>query len=73
MNEQTKQHLAVGQDVTYVGPDKQNHKGKITTIYSENAARIEWQNGSAVATFSDKGEEGTFHFEQASHKAETKK
>jgi len=69
----TKQYLAVGQEVTFVGPDKHTVKGKITTVYSENSARIEWENGAAVANLSDEKDPGTFHFEQASPKAEHKK
>ena len=69
-----KQYLAVGQDVTFVGPDKKTHKAKISQVYNENEALVVWENGSALATHSDdrKGE-NTFHFEHASPKAEDKK
>jgi hypothetical protein len=67
------QYLALGQDVIFVGPDKQEHKAKITVIYSDDSARVEWSNGSAVADYSDKGAENTFHFEQASPEGGTKK
>lgn len=67
------QHLAPGQEVTYVGSDNKTHKGKITKVYSPDTAHIEWENGSAIADCSDKPEPGTFHFEQASPKAEHKK
>jgi hypothetical protein len=68
------QHLAVGQEVTFVGDDKKNHKGKITMVVNGDVARIEFENGgSATASCSDKPEPGTFHFEQASPKEEHKK
>jgi hypothetical protein len=67
------QHLEVGQDVVFVGPDKHTHKGKITKVYSENEAHIEWANGSAIASHSDKPEPNTFHFGEASTKGEEKK
>jgi hypothetical protein len=63
-------HLAIGQEVTFVGHDKKTHNGKITTLYGADSARIEWDEGAAVADFCDKKEPGTFHFEQASPKAE---
>jgi hypothetical protein len=66
-------HLAIGQEVIFVGSDKKNRKGTITRLYSESEAHIEWDGGSAVAAFSDKNEPGTFHFEQASPKAESQK
>jgi hypothetical protein len=64
------QYLAVGQEVTYVGHDGKSHKAKITACYNDNSARIEWDGGGAVAECSDKKEPGTFHFEQASPKAD---
>ena len=67
------QYLAVGQEVVFVGPDKHKYKGKITIVYSDDEAQITWPNGSAIATYSDRGGEGTFHFEQASPKEEHKK
>jgi hypothetical protein len=67
------QYLEVGQDVVFVGPDKKSNRGKITIIYGPDDVRIEWGNGSAVAKFSDSKEPGTFHFEQASPKAESGK
>jgi len=69
----TQQYLEVGQDVTFVGPDKQSTKAKITVVYSEHEARLEWANGVAIASYSDKGEANTFHFGEASPKAEHKK
>jgi hypothetical protein len=67
------QHLAIGQEVTFTGHDGKKHKGKITQVFNADEAAIAWENGGAVAKFSDKQEEGTFHFEQASPKAESKK
>jgi hypothetical protein len=64
------QYLATGQEVVFVGPDKQSHHGTITIIYGPDDAKIEWPNGMAIAHFSDSNEPGTFHFEQASPKAE---
>jgi len=61
-----KQYLVVGQDVIYVGADKQEQNGKIIEVYSEVDAHIELPNGSAIATLSDSGEENTFYFKQAS-------
>ena len=67
-------YLDVGQEVVFVGIDKKLIKGKITTVYGPDSARIEWSNGSAVADFSsDKNKPHTFHFEQASPKAELTK
>jgi hypothetical protein len=63
-------HLAIGQEVTFVGHDKKTHNGKITQVYGPESAHIELENGSGIADFSDKKEPGTFHFEQASPKAE---
>jgi len=67
-----KQYLQVGQDVTYIGPDKHEVKAKILTVYSDSFARIEWANGSAVAEHSESGKENTFRFEQASSEAKKK-
>jgi hypothetical protein len=67
------QYLEVGQDVTYVGPDKQTQKAKITAVYGEHEARVEWTNGSAIAVYSDKSEPNSFHFGEASTKGEQKK
>jgi len=67
-----QQYLALGQDVIFVGPDKHKHKAKISVIYSDSSARVEWANGSAIAEHSDKGGENTFHFEQASPEGGTK-
>ena len=69
-------HLAIGQEAIFVEGDKKEHKGKITHVYTENAARIEFEGGSAIADFSDKKEPGTFHFNPASEaglKSEHKK
>jgi hypothetical protein len=70
MNDTIHQYLAVGQDVIYVGPDGAI-KAKITAVYGDHDARIEWDNGVAIATHSFEDEPGTFHFEQASPKEET--
>jgi len=67
------QYLAIGQDVIYIGPDKHPHKAKIAIVYSDDSARIEWKNGSAIANRSDSGGENTFHFAQASPEAEAAK
>ena len=71
--ETMRQYLAVGQDVIFIGPDNKETKAKIAIVYNENSARVEWPNGVALADYSDKKESGTFHFEQASPKAEPKK
>jgi len=67
------QYLAVGQEVIYVSPDGKGHKATIIHVYNEDEAALSWDNGGAIGRFSDKKEEGTFHFEQASPKAEHKK
>jgi hypothetical protein len=67
------QYLAEGQEVMFVGIDKKTVKGKIIKVYGPDSAQIEWSNGSAIADFSDKKEPNTFHFEQASPKAEPAK
>jgi len=67
------QYLATGQEVTYVGADGKTHKAKITQLFNADSARIEWDGGSAIAERSDKKDANTFHFEQASPKAESKK
>jgi len=66
-------HLAIGQEVTFVSADDKAHKGKITLIYGDHSAHVEWDGGSGIGEVSDKKEPGTFHFEQASPKAEHKK
>lgn len=71
MNQQP--YLTEGQDVIFIGPDKHNYKAKITTVYGPKSVRLEWENGAAIADFSEKKETGTFHFEQASPKAEHNK
>ena len=68
-----KQHLAIGQEVTFVGHDKKTHKGKITQVFNAEEAAIAWDGGGAVAKLSEDNEPNTFHFEQASPKAESKK
>jgi hypothetical protein len=67
------QHLAIGQKVAFVGRDGKTVNGTITHVYGERSAHIELPNGSAVADFSENNSPGTFHFEQASPKAEPKK
>jgi hypothetical protein len=64
------QHLAIGQEVTFIGHDNESHQGKIIKVYGPDSAQIEWEGGSAVADFNDKKEPGTFHFEQASPEVE---
>jgi hypothetical protein len=66
-------YLAVGQEVNYVGGDGKTHKATINAVYGPDSARVEWDGGSAVADCSDKKDANTFHFEQASPKAEHKK
>jgi hypothetical protein len=66
-------YLGVGQGVIFVGPDKKPVNAKITLVYGPDSARLEWANGVAVADYSDEQHPNTFHFEQASHKAEHKK
>jgi hypothetical protein len=68
-----QQHLAIGQEVTFVGHDKKTHKGKITTVYGTDSAQIEFDGGVAIAKLSEEKEANTFHFEQASPKEEHKK
>jgi hypothetical protein len=67
------QYLAEGQDVEYVTADGKTVKAKITQVLNEDTARVEWDNGkhAAVAPHSDKKEANTFHFAEASAKAET--
>lgn len=67
-----KQHLAIGQEVTFVGSDKKTHKGTITQVFNDEEAAIVWDGGGAVAKVSEDKDPGTFHFEQASPKAEKK-
>jgi hypothetical protein len=67
------QYLAIGQEVSFVGHDKKIHTGKIIQVYGPDSAQIEFDGGMAIAECSDKKEPGTFHFEQASPKAESKK
>lgn len=65
-------YLGVGQKVIYVDPvDKKNRIGTIIQVYNEDSAKIEHDNGTAVAVYGN--EPGTFHFEQASPKEEHKK
>ncbi len=66
-------HLAIGQEVAFVGRDSKIIKGTISHVYGAHSAHIIWQNGSAVADYSDDKSPGTFHFEQASPKAESLK
>ena len=56
-------YIALGQKVVYVGSEK-NHKGTITAVYNPDSARIEWEDGAAIADYSNKPDAGTFHFEQ---------
>ena len=68
------QHLAAGQEVTFVDGDGKSHKAKVTQVFNEDEAVVAWDNGGAIAQCSDKKEPGTFHFEhQASPKAENPK
>jgi hypothetical protein len=66
-------YLAVGQEVTYIGGDGKSHKAKITQIYNEDEVAVSFEGGSAVCAYSDQKDSNTFHFEQASPKAEHKK
>ena len=68
-----KQYLQFGQKVTFVTGDGKSHQGTITHIYSEDTANVEWDKGSGIGSYSEKDEPNTFHFEQASPKAEHKK
>jgi len=70
MNEH--QFLDIGQEVVFIGIDKKPIKAKITQIFGPDSARVEWSNGSALADFSSQKKEGTFHFAEASPKAEPK-
>jgi hypothetical protein len=67
------QYLEVGQEVVFIGPDKKPLKTKIAVVYGPDSARVEWENGSAIADYSSQKKEGTFHFAEASSKAETHK
>ncbi len=64
------QYLAVGQDVIYVSTDKKEIKAKITQVFNEDEASLSWENGGAIAKYSEDPLEGTFHFEQASPEEE---
>jgi hypothetical protein len=66
-------HLAIGQEVVFVSHDKKNHKGQIVKVYNDQEAEIGWEGGGAIAKVSEEKEPNTFHFEQASPKAEHKK
>jgi len=63
---QPPQILAIGQSVNYDDEKGKVQKATITRIYHSGAAHLEFQNGSAVADFSDQKEPGTFHFPQSS-------
>ncbi len=65
--------LTVDADVVYVGADKKQHKGKITEVLGEHAARIDFstkdQSNEAVAVYSENGLQGTFHFSSSAASA----
>jgi len=69
------QYLEAGQPVNFVDAKGKILSGKIAQVYNDDAARIELDNGSAIADYSDGKEPGTFHFasnkpaEAASQKA----
>lgn len=56
------QTLDAGQTVNYVDASGKTQSGKIAQVYTEDGARIELANGSAIAEWSDGKEPGTFHF-----------
>jgi hypothetical protein len=66
-------YLSIGQEVTFVGPGKELIQAKIINVYGPDSAQLEWEEGVAIADFSEESEPGTFHFEQASPKAEEEK
>jgi hypothetical protein len=67
-------YLAVGQKVTYVGPDGKSHEATIRQVFNADEASVNFDGGGGIASYSDKSEPNTFHFEhQASPKAEHKK
>jgi len=68
-NTKAHQYLAVGQDVIYVGTAGAI-KAKIIEVYNADSARLELEQGVAIAEHSFGNEPGTFHFEQASPEAE---
>ena len=73
MNNNTHSYIAVGQEVVFVDGNNKSNNGIITEVFNQNTARVEWENGIGIGDYSDKGDPGTFHFEQASPKAENQK
>jgi hypothetical protein len=72
MKEKPSRHLVTGLEVTFIGQDKKQHKGKIIEVFYQGAARIESLDGqaTAVSEYSETGEVNTFSFPPASGKAE---
>lgn len=68
-----KQYLAAGQKVIVVNAEGKHVHGTIVQVFSEEAAKIEHDNGTFIAVLSEDRKPGTFHFEQASPKEEHKK
>lgn len=68
MNEKPSQYLVVGLEVTFIAQDEKPHKGKITEVFNQGAARIESLDGNAtaVAEYSETGEVNTFSLPSAS-------
>jgi hypothetical protein len=72
MNEKPSRYLVTGLEVTFIAQDKKPHKGKITEVFHQGAARVESLDGqaTAVADYSETGEVNTFNLSSASAKAE---
>lgn len=56
-------HTSAGSEVVYIDGDGKNKKGTIAEAITQGSARIELgKNSHAVATYSDSGGPGTFHY-----------
>jgi len=74
MNETPPQFLNPGMEVLVVGHDGKSHRARITEVLHPSAARVESLDGknSAICEYSETNETNTFHFANASVKAEKK-
>jgi hypothetical protein len=72
MNEQPARYLVPGLEVTFIAQDKKPHKGRITEVFHQGAARIESLDGkaTAVAQYSETEEVNTFRFPASSTASE---
>jgi len=74
MNETPPQYLFAGMEVLLVGHDGKPHRARITEVLHGGGARLESLDGkaSSVSEYSETKEINTFHFGNASPKAEKK-